>query len=92
MGIENPAYNFEVMSRDIHALLIEVMESDGVIDEREDLVLERVDGIFAEAGRKSFGATLVGIKGGLTAKPRSERESLIQVPTYLPHLPRHQSM
>jgi len=68
--IANPDCNYEVMSRDILDFLIEVMESDGVIDEREDLVLKRVEGIFAEAGRKSFGTTLVGIKDGLTAKAK----------------------
>lgn len=56
--------------------LREVMESDGVVEEREDLVLKRVEGIFADAARKSFGEGFSVFKDGLTSKVKSGAQAV----------------
>lgn len=72
----NPDCNYAVMSRELVAFLREVMESDGVVDEREDLVLKRVEGIFSEAERSSFGETISGFKDGLASKLKSGAQAV----------------
>lgn len=72
----NPDCNYEVMAKDLVDFLREVMESDGVVDEREDLVLKRVEGIFAEAARKSFGEGFAVFKDGLTSKVKSGAQAV----------------
>ena len=72
----NPDCNYAVMSKDLVDFLKEVMESDGVVDEREDLVLKRVEGIFAEAARKSFGEGFAVFKDGLTSKVKSGAQAV----------------
>ncbi len=72
----NPDCNYAVMTKDLVDFLREVMESDGVVDEREELVLKRVEGIFAEAARTSFGEGLAGFKDGLTSKVKSGAQAL----------------
>jgi uncharacterized tellurite resistance protein B-like protein len=67
----NPDCNYAAMSKDLVDFLREIMESDGVVDEREELVLKRVEGIFTEAARKSFGESFAGFKDGLTSKVKS---------------------
>lgn len=67
----NPDCNYAVMSKDLLDFLREVMETDGVVEEREDLVLKRVEGIFSEAARKSFGEGFAVFKDGLTLKLKS---------------------
>jgi uncharacterized tellurite resistance protein B-like protein len=67
----NPDCNYAVMSKDLVDFLKEVMESDGVVDEREELILKRVEGIFAEAARRSFGDGFAGFKEGLASKMKS---------------------
>ena len=67
----NPDCNYAVMSKDLVDFLKEVMASDGVIDEREELVLKRVEGIFAEAARISFGEGFVVFKERLTSMVKS---------------------
>jgi uncharacterized tellurite resistance protein B-like protein len=72
----NPDCNYAVMSRDLVVFLREVMESDGVVDEREELVLKRVEGIFSEAAKNSFGETISGFKDGLTSKFKSGAQAV----------------
>ncbi len=64
----NPDCNYAVMSRDLVNFLREVMESDGLVDEREELVLKRVEGIFAEAASTSFTESLSDFGTGLAAR------------------------
>ncbi len=45
--------NYKVMAQDLLAFLQEVMESDGAIDEREQLVLDKVKSIFDKASQVS---------------------------------------
>ena len=72
----NPDCNYAVMSRNLVAFLREVMESDGVVDEREELVLKRVEGIFSEAEKNSFGETLSGLRDGLASKLKSGAQAV----------------
>ncbi len=66
----NPDCNYAVMSRDLMAFLKEVMEADGVVDEREELVLKRVEGIFAEAERISLGNTVSDLREAVAGRAR----------------------
>ena len=62
----NPDCNYEVMKKDLLEFLQEVMESDGVIDEREELVLDKVRSIFADADRVSVADTLAKVGAGVS--------------------------
>lgn len=72
----NPDCNYAVMSKDLVDFLREVMKSDGVVDEREELVLNRVEGIFAEAGRKSFDESFSTFKDSMTSKVKTGAQAL----------------
>ncbi len=67
----NPDCNYEVMKKDLLAFLQEVMESDGVIDEREELVLDKVKSIFAEADRVSVVDILAKVGTGVSDSIKS---------------------
>jgi len=62
----NPDCNYEVMAQNLLAFLQEVMESDGAIDEREQLVLDKVKSIFDEADRVSVSDTLSKFGSGVS--------------------------
>lgn len=66
----NPDCNYEVMSRDLIAFLREVMNSDGIVDEREELVLLRVQAIFDNASKVNLTETIGEIAEDLTAKAK----------------------
>ncbi len=72
----NPDCNYAVMSKDLVDFLKEVMESDGVVDEREELILKRVEVIFADAACRSFGDGLAGFKDGLANKMKSGAQAV----------------
>lgn len=74
----NPDCNYAVMSKDLLDFLREVMASDGVLDAREQQILQLVEGIFAEAARSSFGDSFTGLKEGLTATVRTGSLTLAQ--------------
>lgn len=57
----NSDCNYEPMSKEIVKFLIEMMEVDGKIDEREELAIEKVQAIFKETNKASFSKT---VKGG----------------------------
>lgn len=48
---QNPDCNHKSMSKDIMSLLNTIVESDGKIDEREEMAVEKVKKIFEEVGR-----------------------------------------
>lgn len=54
---ENPDCNYKSMSREILTFLQNIIESDGRIDEREEMAIERVQTIFEETGKFSFKKT-----------------------------------
>lgn len=55
--------NYSAMTRDLMVFLNGVMEADGAIDEREEFAIERIEVIFAEAGR-TFSVKNVSKVGG----------------------------
>jgi hypothetical protein len=63
-------FKIATLAKDLIAFLKEVMESDGTIDEREELVRLRVESIFAEAEHVSVSDTVTGIKDAVAAKVR----------------------
>lgn len=56
----SPDCNYDTMSKDLLEFLQEVMESDGAIDEREELVLDKVRTVFAEVGQFSLSRAVKG--------------------------------
>jgi uncharacterized tellurite resistance protein B-like protein len=62
----NQDCNYSVMTSDLIGFLKGVMEADGIIDEREEFAIEKIEGIFSEAGRLFSKANIA--KAGDTAK------------------------
>jgi tellurite resistance protein len=54
---ENPDCNYSSMSNEIVRFLIEVSEVDGILDEREEMAVERVKRVFDEVGTFSLTKT-----------------------------------
>ena len=54
---ENPDCNYKSMSKDILTFLQNLIDSDGRIDEREEMAIEKVQAIFEETGKFSFEKT-----------------------------------
>ena len=50
----NPDCNYSSMSKEIVSFLQAVIESDGSIDEREEMAIERINKIFYEVGQINF--------------------------------------
>lgn len=60
----SPDCNAEAMQSELMAFLREVMEADGVIDEREDLALDAITAVFKQqksASLKKFGQSVAGL-------------------------------
>ena len=54
---ENPDCNYKSMSKEILTFLQNLIESDGRIDEREEMAIEKIQAIFEETGKFSFRKT-----------------------------------
>ncbi len=52
---ESPDCNYRVMTREVVRFLREVIEADGIIDEREEMAVERIARIFEDEGRLHLG-------------------------------------
>lgn len=52
---ESPDCNYRVMTREVVRFLREVIEADGVIDEREEMAVESIAHIFEDEGRVHLG-------------------------------------
>lgn len=50
----NPDCNYEDMSKEVLHLLREIIEADGKIDEREEMAIERVEGVFKNANKLTY--------------------------------------
>lgn len=72
----NPDCNYPVMTRDLIEFLKGVMEADGVIDEREEFAVEKIESIFKEAGSTFTKANLVKASGNLFKKIKTGVESV----------------
>lgn len=55
---QNPDCNYSTMAKEILAFLKELSQVDGVVDEREELAIEKVEEIFAEVNRIKVGALI----------------------------------
>ncbi len=51
---QNPDCNYSTMAKEIVAFLKELSEADGVVDEREEMAIEKVEEIFAEVNSISI--------------------------------------
>lgn len=67
----NQDCNYSVMTGDLIGFLKGVMEADGIIDEREEFAIEKVEEIFEEAGRLFSKANIA--KAGDTAKESAKK-------------------
>lgn len=65
----NPDCNYEFMSKEILSFLRNIMHADGVIDEREEMAIEKVEMIFNKVNEFSLKKTIQGswnsVKGTL---------------------------
>lgn len=80
---DNPDCKANVMLADIKSFLREVMESDGRIDEREEMAIERVEKVFSEEMRFSMSRTIAPVGNAATqiaGGVRSGISSVIQRP------------
>lgn len=58
---DNPDCSFEHMYSDIMAFLRNVAEADGILDEREEMALERIARVFGEEGKFSVSRTIAPV-------------------------------
>jgi len=81
---DNPDCKANVMLADVNSFLREVMESDGRIDEREEMAIERVEKIFSEEMRFSMSRAVApvghvaaqiagGVRSGISTVIRGPR-------------------
>jgi len=54
---QNPDCNFKSMAKEILDFLRNVIEADGIVDEREEMAIEKVEGIFRDASKISLSKT-----------------------------------
>ena len=65
---ENPDCNYATMAKEILEFLKDLSQADGVVDEREELAIEKVEGIFDEVNRFKVGDVLSGTLGKMGGK------------------------
>lgn len=51
---QNPDCNYDEMTKELSEFLMEIAESNGIIDEREEMAIEKVRQIFSEIGKSSI--------------------------------------
>jgi tellurite resistance protein len=77
----NPDCNYTEMTRDLIEFLKTVVEADGVIDEREELALEKIESIFTEAGRTFSKENFEKISNSFVDSVKKGKESLLNSDT-----------
>jgi uncharacterized tellurite resistance protein B-like protein len=65
---KSPDCNYQKMTQATLDFLQEIVEADGVIDEREEMAIDRIRAIFEEAGQFSVKKTLSGVGGWIRSK------------------------
>ncbi len=73
----NPDCNYAEMTRDLIEFIKIVIESDGIIDEREELVIEKIESIFLEAGRTFTKENFEKISNSVLESVKKGKESLL---------------
>lgn len=56
---ENPDCNYESMTKEVLNFLKEIIEADGIVDEREEMALERVQTVFSDFSKLSVKQSLI---------------------------------
>jgi tellurite resistance protein len=77
----NPDCNYTEMTRDLIAFLRTVIEADGIIDEREELAIEKIESIFAETGRTFTQANFEKFGNSVAESLKKGKESLLNSET-----------
>lgn len=73
----NPDCNYAEMTRDLLAFIKDVIESDGIIDEREELALEKIEAIFTENNRTFTRANIEKMGGAVAETIQRGKSSLL---------------
>lgn len=79
---KNPDCNYPVMARDLVEFLKGVMEADGIIDEKEELAIEKIEAIFKEAERTFTKNNLVNWGGDLVNSAKKTSKTLVNSEPY----------
>lgn len=77
----NPDCNYQEMTRDLIEFIGKVIESDGIIDEREELALEKIQAIFLETGRTFTKANFDKVANSMADSMKRGTESVLQSKT-----------
>lgn len=72
----SPDCNYDEMCRDILVFLREVTESDGFIDEREELALCKIQLVFEETGKSAISKSLEGFRKTASVAMKGSAEKL----------------
>lgn len=73
----NPDCNYQKMTKDLVVFIKQVIEADGVIDEREELALEKIELIFVDAGRTFSKENLQKVSNSVTESVKRGGESVL---------------
>ena len=80
---ENPDCNYATMAKEILEFLKDLSQADGLVDEREELAIEKVQGIFDEVNRFKVGdvlsGTLVKVTGAVSDARKKTLDGLTHV-------------
>ncbi len=80
---DNPDCSFEHMYSDIMTFLHSVAEADGVLDEREEMALERIAKVFADEGKFSVSRAVAPVGNAIGSAAASVGGAVGSVPSQL---------
>jgi uncharacterized tellurite resistance protein B-like protein len=80
---ENPDCNYATMAKEILEFLKDLSQADGLVDEREELAIEKVQGIFDEVNRFKVGDVLSGTLGKVTGAVSDARKKTLDGLTHV---------
>lgn len=80
---ENPDCNYATMAREILEFLKDLSQANGLVDEREELAIEKVQGIFDEVNRFKVGDVLSGTLGKVTGAVSDARKKTLDGLTHV---------
>lgn len=83
---DNPDCSFQHMYSDIMTFLQAVAEADGVLDEREEMALERISKVFSDEGKFSVSRTVAPVGNAIGSAAASVGGVIGSVPSQLASL------
>ncbi|WP_170560508.1 TerB family tellurite resistance protein [Ruegeria lacuscaerulensis] len=83
---DNPDCSFDHMYSDIMTFLQTVAEADGILDEREEMALERISKVFAEEGKFSVSRTVAPVGNAIGSAAASVGSVIGSVPSQVARL------